>query len=279
MLDHTPASSRSLHRTVTIGGEPVEALRARFGAAPFARHYHETPTIGLVRTGANCFRHGARTSTAGEGEMCIVDPGEVHDGGRAGIAWSYDCVLPSAALMQRLATAGGFDSYPWFTTSRLASAQAWHFEAFFQETFAPEPDAELCEELAVNALEALITRTTAARARPLDPCNALALRAIEFIEDNLSVAITLRDIAAAAGANSFSVIRAVARQTGLTPRQLILQKRTDRARQRILAGARIADAAQGCGFSDQAHLSRELRKRWGVTPGVFARTAHLASAW
>lgn len=46
--------------------------------------------------------------------------------------------------------------------------------------------------------------------------------------------------------------------------------RAERARALIVRGAPLAVAAQGAGYSDQAHLTREFRELVGATPGGFA---------
>jgi AraC-like DNA-binding protein len=37
----------------------------------------------------------------------------------------------------------------------------------------------------------------------------------------------------------------------------------------LLKGVPIVDSAQESGFSDQAHMTREFKKIFGVTPGKF----------
>lgn len=263
---------RSVHRLLRVGGEAVEVLRASFDARPFSRHYHETPTIGLVRSGANRFHYGRHFATAERGELCLVDPGEVHDGGHAGATWAYDCVFPSATLMRRLSRLSDIEDYPWFASPSMAGALAPDLDLFFRQLFGPAPEPELCEELLVSGLLSLIAHARA-RAKPHLCDSPVARLAVEFIEDNVRKPVLLGDIAEAVGANRFTIIRAVAKQTGLTPRQLILQRRVDRAREALLAGSSIAETAYAWGFADQAHLSREFKRRWGVSPGVFARSA------
>ncbi len=88
-------------------GERIEVASVAFGAAPFARHFHDAYAVGLVRAGANRFRHGRALTEAGAGSLCLVNAGEVHDGGLAGEPWAYRNVhLPPGAVARVAAELG-----------------------------------------------------------------------------------------------------------------------------------------------------------------------------
>ena len=71
------------------------------------------------------------------------------------------------------------------------------------------------------------------------------------------------------------LIRAFRRETGLTPHAYLVDVRVRRARDRLRRGEAPSAVAAATGFSDQAHLTRAFKARFGVTPGVF-RAAHLS---
>lgn len=56
--------------------------------------------------------------------------------------------------------------------------------------------------------------------------------------------------------------------TGLSPRDLRQIRRIEAAKRMIAAGLPLAEAAEGAGFADQSHLTRQLRQLWGVTPAA-----------
>jgi transcriptional regulator GlxA family with amidase domain len=55
-------------------------------------------------------------------------------------------------------------------------------------------------------------------------------------------------------------------QIGLTPKALLQTARLQRALAGLRAGTGAARVASACGFADQAHLSREIRRVAGVAP-------------
>ena len=90
---------------------------------------------------------------------------------------------------------------------------------------------------------------------------------------------TLHEAACEAGVHPTSLSRAFRRHYGLTISDWIRFGRIERAAD-LLRRERIslADAALATGFSDQAHLTRSMRRTMGVTPGMLRRLSRAADA-
>ncbi len=69
--------------------------------------------------------------------------------------------------------------------------------------------------------------------------------------------------------------RACRRWLGLSPKAFLRIERASAVRRGIRAGAPLADVAAELGFSDQAHLTREVRQLLGVTPRELRPVANL----
>ncbi|WP_245660315.1 helix-turn-helix domain-containing protein [Nocardia kruczakiae] len=63
-------------------------------------------------------------------------------------------------------------------------------------------------------------------------------------------------------------------QIGLTPKRAAMLVRFRHAVEGLVAGRPAADVAASCGYSDQAHMSREIASFAGRTPGTLARETH-----
>lgn len=98
-------------------------------------------------------------------------------------------------------------------------------------------------------------------------------RAKQLIDENPSAAVTLADLAREADLSRWQVIRAFALSTGLTPHAYLLQRRIDLARQLIAGGMKLAEAAVTSGFADQSHMTRTFRRRYGLSPKLWASGA------
>jgi AraC family transcriptional regulator len=97
-------------------------------------------------------------------------------------------------------------------------------------------------------------------------------RAITYIEDNPDRAISLRELAGAAGLSRFHFSRVFKRQLGLSPARYVERARIEQAKTLIVnAEMSLSGVAQAVGFADQSHFSRRFRAHEGRTPGTFAR--------
>jgi AraC-like DNA-binding protein len=82
--------------------------------------------------------------------------------------------------------------------------------------------------------------------------------------------VTLIELARESGVSRYQLIRAFARELGLTPHAYILQRRIALAQRLIRAGCDLADVAARAGFYDQSHLTRWFVRQFGVTPSRYA---------
>ncbi|MNY79481.1 Helix-turn-helix domain protein [compost metagenome] len=49
-----------------------------------------------------------------------------------------------------------------------------------------------------------------------------------------------------------------------------MQRRASRARAFIRSGSPLAAVASEAGYADQSHMTRDFRRRYGLTPAAFA---------
>lgn len=94
----------------------------------------------------------------------------------------------------------------------------------------------------------------------------------EMIEADLAGRLSVEALAARLGLSSGFLTRAFRAATGTTPYDYVIDRRLARARLLIATtGGSLADVALACGFASQAHLTTQMRRRLGVTPGQLRR--------
>jgi AraC-like DNA-binding protein len=71
--------------------------------------------------------------------------------------------------------------------------------------------------------------------------------------------------------NPYSLVRAFAREWGVTPHAYLVQARVNRAAAMLRQGVSPATAAAESGFADQSHLNRHFLRHFGISPGVYRR--------
>ncbi|WP_097653742.1 helix-turn-helix transcriptional regulator [Candidatus Chloroploca asiatica] len=90
-----------------------------------------------------------------------------------------------------------------------------------------------------------------------------------YVHDHLSEAITLEALAALTHLSPYHFARTFKEATGLPPYQYVLQCRVEQAKTLLMAGNHaISEVAHMVGFASQSHLTRHVRKAFGVTPSM-----------
>jgi AraC family transcriptional regulator len=99
----------------------------------------------------------------------------------------------------------------------------------------------------------------------------LGKRALQLIRDyvltHLAEPIEVAKLAKLAGRSSFHFSRVFARSVGMTPHRYVVHLRLQAAIEQARNGrSGLAEIAADTGFSDQSHLSRWVRRVYGVAP-------------
>ncbi|WP_318153365.1 AraC family transcriptional regulator [Halomonas sp. ML-15] len=242
-------------------------------AHAFGRHTHDQYGIGVILRGAQKSLSGRGTVEATAGDIITVNPGEVHDGtplGDNGRAWRMLYFDPASL-------AGTIDDVTdGVTNNRELSHPAMRdplssarFCALFRAITDPQgghSDIEIRE----NLLLLLARLIEPGRAQPVRGVPIGIEQARTRIDDDPATSLTLLDLADIAGVSQFQLVRGFSKATGLTPHAYLVQRRLQRARRLIAAGASLTDAAQRSGFADQSHMTRLFVRAYAISPGLYA---------
>lgn len=270
------ASETRISRAISIQlmGYLCDAFWVRFSDQPLQKHFHEELSIGFITDGANTFSYRQDVVEVPRGSICIAEPGEVHDGGLAGTEWSYFSLLLPFELVNHV------------QHQDLARSQAVHFppgriddpslfSAFttlMASIFNGSAEPHLLDEEATLAFSRLLDSHAESRSTQrgsLRTCRQLAQQVKDMIRDYNCHPVTLEEISTHTGASRFAIIRAFSAQFGVTPMRYLLQIRLEQARKLLHQRVPIAEVALLTGFADQPHLTRAMKRIYGVTPGKF----------
>lgn len=257
-------------RATRHGG--LECLTASFREHRYAPHSHETFVVGVIEAGCEAYRLGGVRHYAGPGEVCFVNPGEVHDGEPADAGYAYRMTYPSEDLMRAVAAeVTGRDRVPRFREPLVADAEAAALFSAAHRRLESGASALGADEALVGAYALLIARHAdvgATRASVADAPDAVA-RARDYLDAHHGDDVDLDTLARVAGLSRHHLIRAFKRATGLTPHAFLTDRRVRAARRLLAEGRPPAEVAALCGFCDQSHLNRAFKARIGVAPGAF----------
>jgi AraC family transcriptional regulator len=147
----------------------------------------------------------------------------------------------------------------------------WALQAELQ---GPEPHGTLYADSLGLALAARLLQHYAPIVPPrLTTCSKRRLSAvIDYIHDNLSLDLTLNELAAVAGFSPSHFNRLFKEATNQPVHQFVIQCRVEYAMS-LLATRKysLTEVSSMAGFSDQSHMARCMRRVVGVTPAVVKR--------
>jgi len=136
----------------------------------------------------------------------------------------------------------------------------------------PGLGTRLFADVAARALAlAIVRRHSTASGRNVSPRVEMTARqlrlATDFIETRIDEELTLENISAVADMSPFRFARAFRKATGQSPRQYVIARRIERAKQLLRSTDKdIAEIANHVGFATQSHFTTIFGRRCGTTP-------------
>jgi AraC-like DNA-binding protein len=255
------------HALPAAGVEAMSASTAR----SFPRHTHDQYGIGVVDAGGHASWSGRGQVEAGPGSFICVNPGEVHDGraiGDRGRSWRILYFEPATLAGLRAEVLDGAATELTFAAPVFADPG---LRRLFEVAFAAK-GAMACETALLELIAHLGKHCTSV-SRSARGTTAGIRRARERIDADPAAPVTLAALSSELGVSRYQLIRAFARELGLTPHAYIVQKRIALARRLIRGGRTLAEVAAAAGFYDQSHLTRCFVRQFGVTPALFSKTS------
>ncbi|RDK11946.1 AraC family transcriptional regulator [Cupriavidus lacunae] len=249
-------------------------LRAEYRTHRFPPHEHAEYAIGFIEAGAQAYtlerRHRVLMPA---GSICLINSGQLHEGAPGMEAgWRYRMIYISANDLHA-ATADSIDANaqpPIYFTESVVS-DPWLLAQLQQAHLASESSnlTDLEKSARLTAALKALTHRHARYHNGVAPTAILpgaVKRAREYIDAHFSQNPSLPEIAAVAGLSPFHLLRAFRHFTGMAPHAYLIQRRVEHARHLLLKGLSLRVIAATVGYSDQAHLSREFRRFYGVPP-------------
>jgi AraC-like DNA-binding protein len=240
----------------------------------YPKHTHDQFGIGVIDSGGHASLSSRGQVEAGTGSLIFVNPGEVHDGRALGgrpRSWRMLYFEPAAMYALRDDVLEGTTDVPFFAAPVFADEQLRRaFDTGFASALQHgQSGCEMMAETAVLRLVSQLAVNQSCKKQKSSQSTVSIRRIRDRIDADPAALLTLTSLAAEAGTSRYQLLRAFARELGLTPHAYIVQRRIALARQLIRAGSALVDAAAAAGFSDQSHLTRVFARQFGVTPARY----------
>lgn len=244
-------------------------LRADYRRQRFAPHSHATYVVALVTRGALRFNCVGQEWIAPANSICLTNPEEIQTGEGAAVdGWSYWCAyVPVSAFVSVGESLQLSRRIPFFPTRVLQDEVALAvLELFFTNvcnTRLPLAQSEQSFDCLTFLLERFYEADTrfCARREP-----RLVSSVKDYLAAHFSESVSLDDLSALTGVTGFHLTRLFKSTTGLALHAWLVQFRVERVQEMLRNGIPASEAATACGFSDQPHMARWLRRLSGMTP-------------
>jgi AraC-like DNA-binding protein len=237
----------------------------------YARHAHETLSIGAVSSGQCLYLNGKKVERIGAGTVVVMNPGDVHACNPIGDEpWRYRMLYIDADWLGAMEDGPGGRSRSGFvpfsaTATRRAEIYAG-LNRLFEILIDPGVEFLRKQSAAVMLLGAVRQALGTGLTYVTPPSLA---RAAEFIRENCTRSLKLQEICTEVGLSASYLIRSFKEVYGLTPHAYQVNCRIEFCRSRLRQGWPIAEVALAAGFSDQAHLQRIFKRVVAATPGQY----------
>jgi len=231
-------------------------------------HRHDTYAVGITVAGIQTFRFRGQRWHCLPGQCHILHPDEPHDGGtEAASGFGYRMVYVDPSLVQ--AAHGGrplpFVAHPVIDGGRLPQGSAveiWDFDEAISDVGRTE--------LVLAVLDLLCAASSCA----VPGGGALEFVGVQRVRDLLIASParerTMDELERVADLDRWTLARRFRAAFGTSPSRFRTLRRLDQARQAIRSGMSLAHAAIEAGFADQSHMSRQVKRAYGLTPGRWA---------
>ena len=99
----------------------------------------------------------------------------------------------------------------------------------------------------------------------------IAVNTKRYLDTNYDQKINLEMLARLRFTSKYHLIRMFKKYYGTTPRQYLINKRIEMARQRLRAGETVAEACYSVGFDSISSFSNLFRAKMGMPPSAYRK--------
>ncbi|MEN8155276.1 MAG: AraC family transcriptional regulator [Acidobacteriota bacterium] len=253
----------------------LELHKATYKTHSFTPHFHEEYAIGIFLKGSQEKYYRRSTHIIHEGQICVVNPGEVHCASPADQnGWTYRMLYINSSLLRDMSaqiTAKQQD-YPFFPNLVINDKKLFKMILNLHQILEkPEVSLLLKESAFMSVMEQLILKYAVVQSpnRILRSSVKHIKKVKEYLDQNYEQEISLDLLSELTGLSPYYLLRLFKKEVGATPHVYLTQQRINKAKQFLTLGDPISDVAYKTGFVDQSHFTNRFKNIIGITPGQY----------
>ncbi|WP_321404845.1 AraC family transcriptional regulator [Maridesulfovibrio sp.] len=259
-----------------IYSSPVEGLEVLSCSSgrEFKSHLHEGYVLWLNSESGEKYSLKGSSDILQPGSISIIEPETIHSNSPCCAERRHLRSFYFSEEMVRslnLKFLGSETASSPFRNNILENKQIWtSLSRLHNKLLGPAEKLE-AEESILSVLSGLYKNTDDRNYAPGSEDKRVAM-VVDYLHSNIDRSLGLAELADLAGCTEFHLIRIFRKHKGISPHSFLIQLRLEKARSMLAAYSNIAEAAVCCGFSDQSHLTRLFKDRFGLTPRQYQKT-------
>jgi len=256
-----------------LGG--LELQKATYRSHSFTPHFHEEYAIGIFVEGSQKKHHRGSTHILNEGQICVINPGEVHCASPAdGKGWTYRMLYINASILKDIYTQiiGKEQESPFFPNLDIDDDKLFNMILNLHLVLEKPASTLLEKESAfLSVMEQLIMKhaDVKPKSRVLKSSGKHIKIVKEYLDQNYEQDISLEILSELTELSPFYLLRLFKKEVGATPHIYLTHRRIKKAKQFLSSEDSLADVAYKTGFVDQSHFTNRFKNIVGVTPGQY----------
>lgn len=257
----------------TAPSQPGMEILSCVNDRQFAPHLHDGYVLWLNSEAGEHYRIQGNTDILQPGSISIIEPGVIHDN-RPCLSYRRHLrsfYFTNQFLAKMAEQVSNRSANPVLPTTVLTDKQLWQEASFLHEELLHSVSEMQAEVGILSLFDRIFKSCNLLQVADFAKDNRKVTTAIDYFAANIHRQLTLAEVAQMAGCTDFHLIRLFRAVKGVSPHIYLVQLRLEHARKLLVAGCSIVDAALQSGFSDQSHLTRHFRTRFGVTPGQYRK--------
>lgn len=249
----------------------LEAYRFTGLARPFPQHFHDYYVLGLIEGGERRLLCRGREYAIGPGDLLLFGPGDSHACTQSdGSTLDYRALNISRETMNVLMKEIAGEHTPLrFLQNVLHDEEAACCLRALREQVMQASSGFGKEEALLLLLALLSERCGQIAAYSIPSCTDEVKAVCAFMERHYAEHISLEQLCRCVGLSKSALLRAFAREKGMTPYRYLENIRVGRAKELLERGVLPCEAALRTGFSDQSHLTNYFSCFLGLPPGIY----------
>lgn len=253
-----------------IYSSPVEGLEVLSCSSgrPFGSHLHDGYVLWLNSESGEEYRVRNSSDILQPGSISIIEPETVHSNTpccteRRHLRSYY--LSEDFVLSMNRSFAGGANEASPFRNQVFNDKRLWSSLSTLHQNLL-YPAEKLAVEEGILSVFSAMYKQAGQSEYPAGSEDRRVRMVIDYLHANLEHSLSLAELADLAGCTEFHLIRIFRSHKGLPPHSFLIQLRLEKARTLLLGRESIAEIAVMSGFSDQSHLTRLFKNRYGLTP-------------